>query len=137
MSLLTDLEGLLHKVEMSQICLADMIHDCKTEVEADARLEYQTKYRFMHELETCLRAWRNKIRGGRVMVETALASSGIVIDASELCDQRAAATAAQVVLDQVDYTVGNCRVNEMIGAVLSQQVIEQLRTALEEVKEWE
>jgi len=62
MSILTDLENLLHRVEMSQICLADMIHDCKTEAEADARAAFRAKYEFMHEFETCLRVWRNKIR---------------------------------------------------------------------------
>ena len=62
MSLLTDLEGLLHKVQMSQICLADMIHDCKTEAEREIREEFRVKYRFMSELETCLREWRNKVK---------------------------------------------------------------------------
>ena len=35
-----------------------------------------------------------------------------------------------VVLDQVDYTTGACRVNEMIGACLSDDVIAQARAAL-------
>lgn len=69
MSLYTDLEDLLHKVEMSQICLADMICDCKTEAEADTREKYEAKYRFMRGLETDLRAWRNKVRGGGLVDE--------------------------------------------------------------------
>ncbi len=39
-----------------------------------------------------------------------------------------------LVLDQVDYTVGNCRPNEMIGAVLPVEVITVARKALEDVK---
>ena len=35
-----------------------------------------------------------------------------------------------VVLDCADYTAGNCRVNEMVGAVLPKEVIEQAREAL-------
>lgn len=37
-----------------------------------------------------------------------------------------------LLLDQVDYTEGNCRLNEMIGAVLPASVILQCRKALEE-----
>lgn len=36
-----------------------------------------------------------------------------------------------VVLDCVDYTRGNCSLNEMIAAVLPREIIEQSRTALE------
>ena len=32
-----------------------------------------------------------------------------------------------VVLDAVDYTAGNCRPNEMVGAVLSQEVIKLVK----------
>lgn len=35
--------------------------------------------------------------------------------------------ALKVILDQVDYTVGNCRVNEMVGAVLPKAVIASAR----------
>ena len=42
--------------------------------------------------------------------------------------------ALQVVLDQVDYTAGNCCVNEMVGAVLSRGVISLARKAIEEDK---
>jgi len=36
----------------------------------------------------------------------------------------------QVVLDCVDYTAGNCRANEMVGAVLPAEIIEQAKNAL-------
>jgi hypothetical protein len=45
--------------------------------------------------------------------------------------------ALQVILDCVDYTVGNCRPNEMVGAVLSQEVIELARAALQRTLESE
>ena len=35
------------------------------------------------------------------------------------------------VLDQVDYTAGNCQVNEMVGAVLPTEVIVLAREALQ------
>ena len=35
-----------------------------------------------------------------------------------------------LVLDQADYTVGNCRVNEQVGAVLPANVIARARKAL-------
>ena len=35
-----------------------------------------------------------------------------------------------VILDAVDYTAGNCRVNEMVGAVLPKELIEKGREAL-------
>ncbi len=35
-----------------------------------------------------------------------------------------------VVLDFVDYTAGNCRPNEMVGAVLPQTIIKQAREVL-------
>ncbi len=38
--------------------------------------------------------------------------------------------ALQVLLDQVDYTASNCRVNEMVGAVLPKEVIKQGRDAI-------
>ena len=38
-------------------------------------------------------------------------------------------TSLLVILDCVDYTRGNCRVNEMVGAVLPKEVIEQARKA--------
>lgn len=40
--------------------------------------------------------------------------------------------ALQVVLDSVDYTAGNCRVNEMVGAVLPRSIILLAREAIEE-----
>ncbi len=39
-------------------------------------------------------------------------------------------TCLTVVLDCVDYTAGNCRVNEMVGAVLPKEIIEQARNIL-------
>jgi len=39
-----------------------------------------------------------------------------------------------VVLDQADYTSGNCRGNEAVGAVLSRQVIALARAALAQTK---
>lgn len=38
-------------------------------------------------------------------------------------------TALLTLLDQVDYTAGNCRPNEMVGAVLSKEVIALCRQA--------
>lgn len=35
-----------------------------------------------------------------------------------------------VILDCVDYTAGNCRANEMVGAVLPREVIERVRLAV-------
>ena len=40
------------------------------------------------------------------------------------------ATALRTLLDQVDYTAGNCRPNEMVGAVLEAGVIKLCRDAL-------
>lgn len=39
-------------------------------------------------------------------------------------------TALRVILDQVDYTSGACRPNEMVGAVLPKEIIEMARKAL-------
>ena len=44
------------------------------------------------------------------------------------------AAALEVVLDQVDYTKGACRINEMVGAVLDKSVIQQARTVLAKAK---
>lgn len=38
-------------------------------------------------------------------------------------------TALLTLLDQVDYTAGNCRMNEMVGAVLDKRVIALCREA--------
>lgn len=38
------------------------------------------------------------------------------------------------VLDQVDYVAGNCRVNEMVGAVLPEEVITLSRAVISKVK---
>lgn len=38
--------------------------------------------------------------------------------------------ALTLILDMVDYTAGNCRLNEQVGAVLPKGVIEQARGAL-------
>lgn len=62
MSMLSDVEELLHKVAMSQICLADMIHDCKTKAEAEERGELRMKYHLVGELEDSLREWLNKAK---------------------------------------------------------------------------
>lgn len=40
--------------------------------------------------------------------------------------------ALRMLLDQIDYTRGNCRVTEMIGAVLSREAIAVARCALRE-----
>jgi hypothetical protein len=45
--------------------------------------------------------------------------------------------ALRVILDCVDYTVGNCRPNEMVGAVLSPEVIELAREVLRRTLESE
>lgn len=39
-------------------------------------------------------------------------------------------TALQLVLDQVDFTENNCRLNDMVGAVLDSKVIELAHKAL-------
>jgi hypothetical protein len=39
-----------------------------------------------------------------------------------------------VILDQVDYIAGNCRVNEMVGAVLPKEVIKSSRVLLARLK---
>lgn len=39
-----------------------------------------------------------------------------------------------VILDQVDYRAGNCRVNEMVGAALEGSTIERARKLLEDTK---
>lgn len=36
----------------------------------------------------------------------------------------------KVLLNQVDYTEGNCRLNEMVGAVLPVEVIRNLRSTI-------
>jgi len=38
--------------------------------------------------------------------------------------------ALRLILDQVDYTVGNCRVNEMVGGVLDPLIIKAAKEAL-------
>ena len=50
--------------------------------------------------------------------------------AGEFVALHAIAEATRVLLDQVDYMAGNCRPNEMVGAVLSRQVIALVRDAL-------
>lgn len=40
-----------------------------------------------------------------------------------------------VILDHVDYTSGACRLNEMVGAVLPEEVIQQSRALLAKCKE--
>lgn len=41
-------------------------------------------------------------------------------------------TALLTLLDQVDYTAGNCRPNEMVGAVLDKRVIALCREAAQQ-----
>lgn len=43
--------------------------------------------------------------------------------------------ALKLVLDQVDYTAGACRPNEMVCAVLPAEIIKKARQVLEETKE--
>lgn len=38
--------------------------------------------------------------------------------------------ALNLLLDQIDYTAGACRVNEMVGAVLGKNLIESIRVTL-------
>jgi hypothetical protein len=38
--------------------------------------------------------------------------------------------ALRLMLDCVDYTAGNCRVNEMVGAVLPREIIERAKKLL-------
>jgi hypothetical protein len=45
-------------------------------------------------------------------------------------DYDAALAALALVLDSVDYTAGNCRVNEMVGAVLQQELLSMARDVL-------
>ena len=40
------------------------------------------------------------------------------------------ASALRAILDAIDYTTGNCRPNEMVGAVLDKRIIENARAAL-------
>lgn len=42
--------------------------------------------------------------------------------------------ALQVLLDAIDYTSGNCRVNEMVGAVLPKELIEKAKAAIAQAK---
>lgn len=42
--------------------------------------------------------------------------------------------ALRTLLDQVDYTAGNCTPNEMVGAVLPREVIKLCRDALAAAK---
>ena len=44
-------------------------------------------------------------------------------------------TALQTLLDQVDYTVGNCGLTEMVGAVLPKEVISLARDAIQQKPE--
>lgn len=44
-------------------------------------------------------------------------------------------SALRLILDQVDYTNHACRVNEMVGAVLPENVIKQARQALLETRD--
>lgn len=53
---LKDAEDYLHRVEMSQICLADGIHDCKTKEEANIKKLWKYKYKIMQEVERRLAA---------------------------------------------------------------------------------
>ena len=57
-------------------------------------------------------------------------SDGLKHARSEAATSERLRTAALLVLDSVDYTAGNCRVNEMVGAVLPRQIIAQLRNAV-------
>jgi hypothetical protein len=41
-------------------------------------------------------------------------------------------TALLTLLDQVDYTAGNCRPNEMVGGVLPKEIIAMCRKAAEQ-----
>lgn len=56
------------------------------------------------------------------------------IIARELAQERQAAqkikAALNVVLDQVDYTKGNCRQIDLVGAVLQRDIIDKAREAL-------
>jgi hypothetical protein len=57
-------------------------------------------------------------------------ATSIANTSSVLAENAALRAALEVVLDQVDYMVGNCRVNEMVGAVLTKTDIERARAAL-------
>lgn len=61
MSMTSEVKELLHKVQMSQICLADMIHDCKTSAEAERRGELIIKYELVDALDNSLREWQDKV----------------------------------------------------------------------------
>ena len=68
-------------------------------------------------------------------------SDKVIVDESEYAalkrENEGVCAWLHVVLDCADYTAGNCRVNEMVGAVLPKEVIEQARAALLTAEEQE
>ena len=54
---------------------------------------------------------------------------------AELKRYKKVALSLKVVLDNVDYMAGNCRLNEMVGAALPKEVIALAREALAELEE--
>jgi len=64
--MLKDFKKLLYKIEMSQTCLADMIHDCKTKLDKKRKKEYEKKYYFINEIEKTLRKWIQEIEKGLI-----------------------------------------------------------------------
>lgn len=46
-------------------------------------------------------------------------------------DLREARTAIRTLLDAIDYTTGACRLNEMVGAVLPRELIDQAKGTIE------
>lgn len=49
-----------------------------------------------------------------------------------LANEQKLVAALQVLLDQVDYTTGACRLNEMVGAVLDKGTIQMCRETIKE-----
>lgn len=56
------------------------------------------------------------------------ANAALIAAAPELLE------ALQVLLDQVDYTAGNCGITEMVGAVLPKEIIQKARTVIAKAK---
>jgi hypothetical protein len=52
-----------------------------------------------------------------------------------LTDKEKLSVALHLLLDSVDYTLGNCRPNEMVGSVLGKETIKRVRDIMEECRD--
>jgi hypothetical protein len=59
----------------------------------------------------------------------------VILEEEQLKAYQKAVAMLRTVLDQVDYTSGACRVNEMVGAVLPKEVIALSKAALTAITE--